>query len=161
MAAPSSNAGAPSASDTAASSAGARRPTSPAGLVPDHALVGADRGRGTIDAMAAAGLATTPRDYAFRSDSHLAQLAAVRAGVGIGVCQLPLSQAPVPLVRVLPQLSFHLDAWVVMHEDLRAVSRIRLVFDHLVAHLAAYAGRSEIAGPGAPSGGGEGKREAG
>ena len=45
----------------------------------------------------------------------------------------------VPLVRVLPKLAFHLDAWVVMHEDLRAVNRIRLVFDHLVAQLAAYA----------------------
>jgi DNA-binding transcriptional LysR family regulator len=114
-------------------------PTSPAGLVPDHALIGADRSRATIDAIAAAGLFTTPRDYAFRSDSDIAQLAAVRAGLGIGVCQLPLSRRPVPLVRVLPELAFHLDAWVVMHEDLRAVSRVRLVFDHLVAQMGAYA----------------------
>ncbi len=114
-------------------------PRSLAGLVPDHALIGADRSRAMIDAVAAAGLSTTPRDYSFRSDSDLAQLAAVRAGLGIGVCQLPLSQRPVPLVRVLPKLAFHLDAWVVMHEELRAVKRIRLVFDHLVAQLGAYA----------------------
>jgi len=114
-------------------------PTSPAGLVPDHALVGGDRSRATIDALAAAGLSTTPRDYAFRSDSDVAKLSAVRAGLGIGACQVPLSRRPVLLVRVLPDLAFHLDAWVVMHEDLRAVTRVRLVFDHLVAALGAYA----------------------
>ncbi|WP_437618194.1 LysR family transcriptional regulator [Sorangium sp. So ce1151] len=114
-------------------------PTSLAGLVPHHALIGADRSRAIIDAIAAAGLVTTPRDYAFRSDSDIAKLAAVRAGLGIGVCQLPLSRRPVPLVRVLPALAFHLDVWVVMHEDLRAVRRVRLVFEHLVAQLGAYA----------------------
>jgi DNA-binding transcriptional LysR family regulator len=127
--------------------AGRAAPTSPAGLVPDHVLVGADRSRATIDAFAAAGLVTTPRDYAFRSDSDLAQLAAVRAGLGIGVCQLPLSRRPVPLVRVLPELGSHLDAWVVMHEDLRAVHRVRLVFEHLVAQIGAYATPAREARP--------------
>lgn len=108
-------------------------------LLHGHALIGSDRSRLTIAALAHAGLPTTPRDYALRSDSDLAQLACVRAGLGIGVCQVPLGQASVSLVRVLPALSFHLDAWVVMHEDLRAMSRMRLVFDHLVARLGAYA----------------------
>jgi DNA-binding transcriptional LysR family regulator len=124
-------------------------PTSPAGLLPGHALVGADRSRATIEALATAGLVTTPRDYVFRSDSDVAKLTAVRAGLGIGVCQLPLSRLPVPLVRVLPELAFHLDAWVVMHEDLRAVSRVRLVFDHLVAELGAYAAQARGARPAA------------
>jgi DNA-binding transcriptional LysR family regulator len=114
-------------------------PKTPSQLLANHALIGADRSRALIEAVAAAGLSTTPRDYAFRSDSDVAQLAAVRAGLGIGVCQVPLSLRPVPLVRVLPDLGFHLDAWVVMHEDLSAVSRIRIVFEHLIAQLAAYA----------------------
>ncbi|AUX30644.1 MULTISPECIES: hypothetical protein [Sorangium] len=54
----------------------------------------------------------------------------MRAGLGIGVCQLPLSRRPVPLVRALPALAFHLDVWVVMHEDLRAARRVRLVFTY-------------------------------
>ncbi|WP_437732703.1 LysR family transcriptional regulator [Sorangium sp. So ce1335] len=124
-------------------------PTSLAGLVPDHALVGADGSRAIIDALAAAGLVTTPRDYAFRSDSDVAKLAAVRAGLGIGVCQLPLSRRPVPLVRVLPALAFHLDVWVVMHEDLRAVRRVRLVFELLVAQLGAYATQARATRPAA------------
>jgi DNA-binding transcriptional LysR family regulator len=62
----------------------------------------------------------------------------VRAGLGIGVCQVPLSRAPVSLTRVLPRLAFHL-AWVVMHEDLRTSARMRVVFDLLVERLARYA----------------------
>lgn len=105
-------------------------------LARDHALVGGDRARATIDALAALGLATTPKSYAFRSDSDVAQLAAVRAGVGVGVCQVPIAGS---LVRVLPSLALHLDAWVVTHEDLRAVGRVRAVFEHLVRGLGAYA----------------------
>ncbi len=101
-----------------------------------HALVGSDRSRATIEALAAMGLVTTPKSYAFRSDNHVAQIAAVRAGVGVGVCQVPIAGE---LVRVLPSVAFHLDAWVVTHEDLRAVGRVRAVFDHLVKGIGAYA----------------------
>jgi len=104
----------------------------------EHVLIGGDRDRGTIDAFGRAGLATRPRDYALRTDNQLAQLAAVRAGVGIGPCQVPLAAG---LERVLPRLGFPLDTWVVMHEDLRGARGVRVVFDHLVAQLAAYATR--------------------
>ncbi len=106
-----------------------------------HALIGNDRERGLADALAAVGVPTTPRDYVLRTDSDLAQLAAVRAGLGIGVCQLPLAARPPVLTRVLPELAFHLDVWVVTHEDLRGVRRVRVVFDHLAEHLAAYLAR--------------------
>lgn len=112
-------------------------PRSPAQLR-EHALVGADRERRIIDALAAAGIPTTPGDYALRTDSDLAQLAAVRAGVGIGVCQLPIAARSPELRRVLPELAFELEVWVVTHEDLRGVRRVAIVFDHLVDHLRAY-----------------------
>ena len=53
---------------------------------------------------------------------------------------MPLARAPVSLVRVLPAFHTHLEAWVVMHEDLRASARVRAVFDHLVTELGRYAG---------------------
>lgn len=105
----------------------------------EHALVGPDRSRFSLEGLAAAGIPLVPRDFALRTDDDVAQLAAVRAGVGIGICQVPLSRAPVPLVRVLPSVRFDLEAWVVMHEDLRRVERVRIVADHLTAELAAYA----------------------
>jgi len=107
----------------------------------DHALIGGDRSRATIDGLAALGLVTTPRSYAFRSDNDLVQLAAVRAGVGVGVCQVALAG---DLVRVLPSVALHLDAWVVTHEDLRAVRRVRAVFDHLVKEIGVYAKREAV-----------------
>jgi DNA-binding transcriptional LysR family regulator len=114
-------------------------PKALADLADGHALVGADRSRGLIDALAAFGLQVTTKHFGVRSDSDVVQLAAVRAGLGIGVCQVPLSREPVALVRVAPQFTFHLETWVVMHEDLRASARVRAVFDHLVTAIERYA----------------------
>jgi hypothetical protein len=105
-------------------------------LARSHRLVGPDRARGALDALAAAGLPIAHRDLLLRTDSDLAALAAVRAGIGIGICQLPLAGA---LVRVLPSIRFALEAWVVTHEDLKNVRRVRLVVDHLTTELARYA----------------------
>ncbi|MBC7974445.1 MAG: LysR family transcriptional regulator [Myxococcales bacterium] len=105
----------------------------------EHALVGADTQRGLIDALAASGIVTTRRDFVVRTDSDVAQLAAVRAGIGIGVCQVPLAARTHALVRVLSAFEVPLGAWVVMHEDQRTQRRVRLVFDHLFGELAAYA----------------------
>jgi DNA-binding transcriptional LysR family regulator len=104
----------------------------------EHALIGGDRDRGTIDAFAHAGLDTRPSDYALRTDNHLAQLAAVRAGLGIGPVQLPIAARDPGLRRVLPKLAIPLDTWVVMHEDLRGARRVRTVFDHLVTEMQTY-----------------------
>jgi DNA-binding transcriptional LysR family regulator len=108
-----------------------------------HALIGPDRSRAALDAIAALGVPVAPRDFALRTDATVAQLAAIRAAVGIGICQVPLARAPVPLVRVLPSHRFTLEAWVVTHEDLRGLARVRAVTEHLVRGLAAYAASGE------------------
>ena len=78
-------------------------------------------------------------DFIFRSDSDLAQLAAIRAGIGIGICQIPLAKRDPALVRVMPDaFDLDLDTWVVMHEDMRGVARIRATFDHLAVGLIDY-----------------------
>jgi DNA-binding transcriptional LysR family regulator len=76
--------------------------------------------------------------FTFRSDSDLAQLAATRAGFGIGVCQDGLARHH-GLTRVLPDFNlFTLGVWIVMHENLRGSRRMRLMFDHLVEGVTAY-----------------------
>jgi DNA-binding transcriptional LysR family regulator len=79
-------------------------------------------------------------NFALKADSDLAQLAAIRAGFGIGVCQVPLAARDRDLVRVLAD-GFKLDlgTWVVMHEDLKSIPRCRAVFDALVEGLVTYA----------------------
>jgi DNA-binding transcriptional LysR family regulator len=76
--------------------------------------------------------------FAFRSDSDLAGLAAIRAGFGIGVCQVPLGRRH-GLERVLPGHEvYRLGVWIAMHEDLRTSLRMRAMFDVLVEGLSAY-----------------------
>lgn len=78
-------------------------------------------------------------DFIFRSDSDLAQVAAIRAGIGIGICQVPLAARDPALVRLLPDMfTIDLDTWVVMHEDMRGVARIKATFDYLAEGLTDY-----------------------
>lgn len=75
-----------------------------------------------------------PAHFVLRTDSHPAVAAAVRAGVGIGVLQVPVANADATLKRVIPETDVGtLDTWIVTHEDLRNLPRIRAVFDALVA----------------------------
>ena len=74
---------------------------------------------------------------AFASDSDFAQLAAIRAGLGIGVCQVPIARRDPALVRVLAGIvDLPLELWIVMHEHLKRSRRCRVVFDALVEGLA-------------------------
>ena len=77
--------------------------------------------------------------FAFRSDQDLAQLAALRAGFGVGACQVPIARRSPDLVPVLDD-AFRVDmeVWVAMHEDLKSSRRMRLMFDWLVEGLVAY-----------------------
>lgn len=104
-----------------------------------HALIGVEHDNNVLRSFRSRGLMLASEDFAFRSDSDLAQLAAIRAGLGIGVCQAPLARADADLVRVLADsFAFALETWVVMHEDLRNVARVRAVFDALVEGLTLY-----------------------
>lgn len=122
-------------------------PTKPADLLEGHTLIGADRDRGFVGALASLGLQISARAFAIRTDSDGAQLAAVRAGLGIGVAQVPLAARDPALQRVLPRVAFPLETWVVMHEDQRGVRRVRLVFDHLVRAIGAYVASTSVRSP--------------
>jgi len=110
-------------------------------LATQHALIGPDRDRSMLDALRAKGLELDPGQLALRTDSDLAALAAVREGLGIGACQLAIARKTPALRRVLPSLTFELEVWVVMHEDLAGVRRVRAVFDHLKGALKGYIAR--------------------
>ena len=104
-----------------------------------HDIVGPDRARRDLALAAALHPSLARERFAVRTDSHPAQLALARAGLGIAAVQVPLGDADPALVRVLPDAVLgSLETWVVMHEDLRAVARVRAAFDHLVAGFARY-----------------------
>jgi len=102
----------------------------------EHDLIGFDRETPAMRAIQARNPMLGRGAFALRADSDLAQLAAVRAGFGIGVCQVPIARKDPALVRVL-EAEFAIDygLWVVMHEDLKTSARCRVTFDALVAGL--------------------------
>jgi DNA-binding transcriptional LysR family regulator len=103
-------------------------------------IIGYDRETPALRAILRDYPALARGNFALRADSDLAQLAAIRAGFGIGACQTGLA-GDAGLVRVLPDaFALDLPVWVVMHEDLRSSPRCRAVFDALVAGLAAQLG---------------------
>lgn len=105
-----------------------------------HPIIGIDRDESLLASATIGGQRLSREMFALRCDSDVAQLMAVKAGFGIGVCQLGIAADDAELVAVLPEtVEFGLEMWVAMHEDLRQTRRIRLVFDHLVDGLTAYA----------------------
>jgi DNA-binding transcriptional LysR family regulator len=81
--------------------------------------------------------------FSFRCDNDLAQLAAIRAGVGIGGVQLGIARRDKALLPVLPaSFMFSLDMWLAMHRDQRTSRRVRLVFDALASSLSEYVAAS-------------------
>lgn len=106
-----------------------------------HPVIGFDRDD-TVLRSVSQGPLITRETFAFRTDSDLAQLAALRAGVGIGGCQTGIAAEDPDLVPVLPDaIRFELEMWLAMHEDLKAVVRVRLMFEHLVVALGQYVRR--------------------
>jgi DNA-binding transcriptional LysR family regulator len=109
------------------------------GDLADHTLIGFDRENDLIRRLQKQFGAFARSSLAFRADSDLAQLAAIRAGFGIGVCRTPLARRDSQLVRVLPRkFSWTLDTWIAMHEDLRGSPRCTVTYAAIAAGLAAY-----------------------
>jgi DNA-binding transcriptional LysR family regulator len=81
-----------------------------------------------------------PGDAAFRSDSRGAQLAAIRAGVGIGVMPVCLAGRDPALIRILPNLGHQYAVVLMALGDQGQDRRVRVVIDALVEHVAGFLG---------------------
>ncbi len=104
-----------------------------------HCVIGFDRDNRSFRGAGEFARRLTREDFGFRCDSDLAQLATLRAGVGIGGCQENIARRTPELVAILPNaVQFALEIWLVMHEDLKATRRVRLLFDRLAAGLTDY-----------------------
>jgi DNA-binding transcriptional LysR family regulator len=104
-----------------------------------HCVIGFDRDNSSFRGAGEFARALTRETFGFRCDNDLAQLAALRAGVGVGGCQENIARRMPELVAVLPNVfHFVLEVWLVMHEDLKATRRVRLLFDHLAVGLTNY-----------------------
>jgi DNA-binding transcriptional LysR family regulator len=101
-----------------------------------HSLIGFDEETAYLRAVRQPFPAWRREAFALRTDSDLAQLALIRAGAGIGVCQVAIAQRDLKMVRVLENhFALPLEVWVTMHEDLRHSVRCKVTFDALVRGL--------------------------
>lgn len=110
----------------------------------NHLFIGPDRNRGDL---AVAALIDDPARIRWiaRTDSHPAQLALARAGLGIAVTQIPTAARYPELERQLPDIDLpQLPTWIVAHENLRHLPRVAALFDHLVEAFEAYGNRPHI-----------------
>lgn len=104
--------------------------------LPNHRLIGFDRQLAYIRDILKERPDLAGIGFDFRADSNLVQLAAIRAGLGIGMCQHAFAARDPELVEVLPgTLEIALETFVVMHENLKTVPRFRATFDALVQGL--------------------------
>ena len=104
-----------------------------------HRLIGFDRQLPYVREAMKQYPAMADIRFGFRTDSNVAQLAMIRAGGGIGMCQMALGARDPDLVLLLPgQIQLTLMTFVVMHENLKMAPRCRVVFDALAEGLLAY-----------------------
>lgn len=110
--------------------------------LPRHRTVGFDRETAYVRALRRSVPLLHLMQPSFRADSNVAQIAAIRAGFGIGACQVNLAKRDPDLVRLFEaEFELPLETFVVMHENLRTTPRCRVTFDTLVEGLLAYIGR--------------------
>lgn len=105
-----------------------------------HDFIGPDRARADLQLAVTLHPGLSREHCAVRTDSHPAQLAFARAGLGIAVVQRPIARGDPLLLPVLPDLDVvSFDTWIVTHENLRDVPRVAAMFEHLVGTFTSYA----------------------
>jgi DNA-binding transcriptional LysR family regulator len=113
--------------------------------LPAHTLIGFDRTPPSGDFLKSVPVPVpvTRELFAFRCDNDLAQLAALRAGFGIGICHTGIARRDPNLLPLFSKrFKIELEIWIVMHSDLRRNSRMRALFDYLAVRLAQYCAQS-------------------
>src|SRR6266568_5400373 len=104
-----------------------------------HRLIGFDRDMHILRTTGGAAAKLRREDFAVRTDNIAAQIAMLRAGLGITACQVNVARRDPNLVPVLAKdIAFQREVWLVTHPDLKGVTRVRLLFDHLARRLKQY-----------------------
>ena len=106
-------------------------------------LIGFDRDDHSARAVAAGRLPISRDLFAFRADNDAAQMAALHAGLGIGLLQTGIAHQSPDLIEVLPgALPITLECWLAVHEHQRDQPAIRAAWDALAEGLTAWVGGS-------------------
>jgi DNA-binding transcriptional LysR family regulator len=101
-----------------------------------HRFIGFDRETFNIDAARAFGLTLTASDFAFRCDSLLAHIEAVKAGLGVAILHQGLASPMAGVERVLSDVTLpSIELWLACHSDVQHNTRVRKLVDYLAERL--------------------------
>ena len=99
-------------------------------------VIGFDRDDHSARSVATGKLDVSRDLFGFRCDNDTGQLAALKAGLGIGVIQSAIARTDPDLVEVLPNaVKLKLECWLCTHEDQRDQPVIRATMDALADGL--------------------------
>lgn len=108
-----------------------------------HAIIGFDQDASIAALAKQVGIDISRDLFVFRTDSDLAQLAALRAGMGIGGCQIGIARQDSDLIPILAeQLTMRLDMWLATHSGLRQSRLVMDLYAFLSDELSQYANSS-------------------
>jgi DNA-binding transcriptional LysR family regulator len=112
-----------------------------------HDLIGYQDAAATVGRLAEMGLPITPAQVRIYSENLLTHVAMLRAGCGIGACDVWLASRHPELRRIMPRVGVATwPVWVAAHDDLHRSRRFRLVFDYLGDRLRETLGSARRAG---------------
>ncbi|MCL4745168.1 MAG: LysR family transcriptional regulator [Burkholderiaceae bacterium] len=123
------------------------------GALAGHRVVRADQGRASLPMERFIDRYTAPDAAAFRSNSMLARVLAVREGLGLGMLPCFAADPDPALVRLGPVHDEASSAlWILVHADLRRNARVRAfveyVHDALSRERSSFEGRVRSGGQG-------------
>jgi DNA-binding transcriptional LysR family regulator len=104
-----------------------------------HHVIGFDRDDHSARSVASSQLPMSREIFSYRTDSDVAQVTAIEAGLGIGGMQTAMAKRNPALLPVLAaQVAFALDCWLAVHEDQKDSPPIRAMFDGLAEGLSRW-----------------------
>ncbi len=107
-----------------------------AGQFAKHDLIGYQDAAATAARLAEMGLPFDTAKVRICSENLLTHVALLRAGCGIGACDVWLANRHPELRRVMPRVDVATwPVWLAAHDDLHRSRRFRLVFDYLSDRL--------------------------
>ena len=105
----------------------------------EHRLIGYDNDNLAFRAVGAFANALRRENFVFRCDNDLAQLAALRAGVGVGGAQENFAVRTPELERLFAaEIAIPLEIWLVAQQDVADAPRVRALWDTLAQGLTAF-----------------------
>jgi DNA-binding transcriptional LysR family regulator len=101
-------------------------------------VIGLHSAAGTRLAHALLGLSLADGVTRIRSDTAARQFDAVRSGLGLGICEVPLAARYPQLERILPEVGRDVPLWMVMHKSQVDVLRVRVVREAMESEINRY-----------------------